>query len=651
MRGIGSRCHFCLVDGLFNAVGWVDTRIAAGLAWIMACLALYILASGLDDLVLDMFWLAGIGRRRTVVPPAPEREKRIAILVPLWREAGVIGRMLEHNVSAIRYSNYEILAGVYTNDDETRRAVVEATARFPHVSLAEVPHEGPTSKADCLNWIYQRLIERESAGAPRAEIVMIHDAEDLIHPDSLQSVNRWSESAGMLQIPVLALPTRISELTHGVYCDDFAESQAKDLRVRSELGAFLPGCGVGTAFRREELERLAEAESNRIFDPFSLTEDYDNGLRLFRLGCRQEFLPLDGPAARPLATREYFPRDFRAAVRQRTRWVTGNCLQAWQRHGWGGGLRRRWLQAWFFWRDRKGLWGSWAGIACNSLLFWALCGWAASAVTAGSWACGDALADIPWLGPVLAANLVLCCERLLMRAGLSGRIYGWRFAVFVPLRMIWGNIVNAAASTCALWQFTHSRWTGRPLRWVKTEHCYPALESLRACGVVREGAAAAGCLPDSMVLTAADSPAAEGKEAGQLSGAVLWREAAPLVPHYGLPVTHPARRLLRALPAKLSDDLGVVVAGFRDGRLEVAAAQPLQRQELELLSRCAGAKLRVRRVSVETYAALKRRRDHLAPPDCRRLHPPAAPVSEFLLKDPCLAKAKTQILASSEGCG
>ncbi len=651
MRGIGCGCHFCLVDGFFNAVAWVDSRFAGGLAWLTACLALYILASGLDDLALDILWLAGVGRRRTEAPPSPAREKRVAILVPLWREAGVIGRMLEHNVSAIRYSNYEILAGVYTNDDETRRAVVEATARFPHVFLAEVPHEGPTSKADCLNWIYQRLIERESAGAPRAEIVMIHDAEDLIHPDSLQSVNRWSESAGMVQIPVLALPTRISELTHGVYCDDFAESQAKDLRVRSELGAFLPGCGVGTAFRREELERLAEAESNRIFDPFSLTEDYDNGLRLFRLGCRQEFLPLDGKAARPLATREYFPRDFRAAVRQRTRWVTGNCLQAWQRHGWGGGLRRRWLQAWFFWRDRKGLWGSWAGIACNSLLFWALCGWAASAVTAGSWACGDALADIPWLGPVLAANLVLCCERLLMRAGLSGRIYGWRFALFAPLRMIWGNVINAAASGFALWQFTHSWWTGRPLRWLKTEHCYPSLETLRACISARAGAVTAGGFPNSVISASAGPAGPERMAAKQLSEAEFRRNAARFLPGDGLAAAYPARRLLRALPAKLSDDLGVVVAGFRDGRLEVAAAQPLQRQELELLSRCAGAELRVRRVSVETYAALKRRRDHPVRPDWRRSHPPGAPVSEFPLKDPCLAKAKTQILASSEGCG
>lgn len=651
VRGNSRWPHFCLVDGLLGAVRWLDSRTSAELAWLVACLALYILASGLDDVVLEILWLAGFGRRRTAMPPNPAREKRIAILVPLWREADVIGRMLEHNVSAIRYSNYEILAGVYANDDETRQAVEEAAARLPRISLAEVPHDGPTSKGDCLNWIYQRLIERECAGTPWAEIVMIHDAEDLIHPESLECLNRWSEAADMIQIPVLALPTRLSQMTHGVYCDDFAESQTKDLRVRSALGAFLPGCGVGTAFRRTELERLAGAESNRIFDPLSLTEDYDNGLRLFRLGCRQLFLPLEGPAANPVATREYFPRGFGAAVRQRARWITGNCLQAWQQHGWGGGLRRRWLQAWFFWRDRKGLWGSWAGIACNILFLWAVCGWAASAATAGAWAFGDAVADIPWLKPVLAANLVLCGDRILMRAWFSGRLYGWKFAFFAPLRMIWGNVINAAASARALWQFTHSWWTGRPLRWLKTEHCYPSLETLRAYTPARAATAASECLPDCAIPASAGLGRAEWPAARRPSRPVLWREAAPVLPADGLAATYPAKRILRALPAQLSDELGVVAIGFWDGRLEVAATHVPERRKLELLERCAGVKLGVRRVSAETSVALKQYRDQPAKPHWRRLHQPGDPRGQFPLEGSRLAPAKLRILANAEGSG
>ncbi len=73
----------------------------------------------------------------------------------------VIGRMLEHNLASIRYPDYHIFAGAYPNDalDAGRRARGRCD-RFPNVHLALCPHDGPTSKADCLNWIYQRLSAR-----------------------------------------------------------------------------------------------------------------------------------------------------------------------------------------------------------------------------------------------------------------------------------------------------------------------------------------------------------------------------------------------------------------------------------------------------------------------------------------------------------
>jgi len=36
---------------------------------------------------------------------------------------------------------------------------------------------------------------------------MTHDAEDIIHPDSLRWVNYFVENYDMVQVPVLALPT------------------------------------------------------------------------------------------------------------------------------------------------------------------------------------------------------------------------------------------------------------------------------------------------------------------------------------------------------------------------------------------------------------------------------------------------------------
>ncbi len=607
-----------MVDVLLSAAGWLDRQWAAALLPVVAFLAVYVLLSGLDDLALDVLWLSAKRKRGAPAQAAAGPEKRIAVLVPLWKEADVIERMLDHNVSSIRYRNYEILAGVYANDEETRKAVERAAARHPQVRAALVPHDGPTSKADCLNWIYQRLIERELDGAPVAEVVLIHDAEDLIHPDSLALISRMTDEAGMIQVPVLALATPLRELTHGVYCDDFAESQTRDLATRSALGAFLPGCGVGTAFRREELEKLAEAESNRLFDPAALTEDYDNGLRLHGLGCRQIFVPLHWKDGAPVATREFFPRGFRAAVRQRTRWVTGNCLQAWQRHGWGRRIRRPWLQAWFFWRDRKILWGSWIGLMTNLVFLWALAGWAASTAASSRWWPGEAFARHGWLNLLLSVNLALCCERLAVRMYCSGRVYGWAFAAGAPARMIWGNLINAAASLAAVWQFARSRWTGQPLRWLKTEHCYPSLESLR---------------PAETPLSAWAAAAAAGSSqqpawAGGGPGGENWLMAEDPLPSPSLSAGAAADEIacagwtdhpiLRALPAQLSDKLEVAPVKIEDGRLEVAANGPLGPGNARLISDGAGMPVRVAGVTRKGLGRARQQREEQA----RWWHPP-----------------------------
>src|SRR5947199_108600 len=81
-----------------------------------------------------------------------------AILVPLWREHAVIERILDHNLAALHYQNYGFFVGGYPNDDRTLEAIRQVEARSSRVHLAVCPHSGPTSKADCLNWIYQRML-------------------------------------------------------------------------------------------------------------------------------------------------------------------------------------------------------------------------------------------------------------------------------------------------------------------------------------------------------------------------------------------------------------------------------------------------------------------------------------------------------------
>ena len=337
---------------------------------VAACLvplAFWILLSGLDDLWIALV-LVCTRRSRLRRPEEAELdrvpERQIAIFVPLWREHRVIGQMLAHNLAGIRYSNYQFFVGVYPNDPATARAVAEVAQRDGRVHLCLCSHDGPTSKGDCLNEIYRSMVESEIRGGCRFEIITTHDAEDLVHPQSLRLINFYSRHYAMVQMPVLPLPTGPAELTHSLYCDEFAEFQTKDIPVRQRLGGFLPANGVGTGFERSALERLG-GDRGCIFDPECLTEDYENGYRLHALGYRQAFVPIRFENGQPVATREYFPRTLRPAVRQRSRWVAGIVLQGWQYHGWRG----PWRQVYWFWRDRKGLVGNLLSPFANLIFF------------------------------------------------------------------------------------------------------------------------------------------------------------------------------------------------------------------------------------------------------------------------------------------
>ena len=411
-------------------------------------LAVAILISGLDDLVIDaawaFSWIRGILKPEArLFPPGPRQldaapQRTIAILVPLWHEHDVIGRMLEHNLASIRYSGYHFFVGAYPNDDLTQDAVRQVADRFPNVHLALCPHDGPTSKADCLNWIYQRLILHEEQSGERFDIIVTHDAEDMIHPEELRWINYYAARFDFIQTPVLALRTPFFALTHGVYCDEFAEYHTRDMAVRPLLGGFVPSSGVGTGYRRDALDKLARSAANKIFEPEALTEDYENGLRLFRLGCSQTFVPLVHPNGSKefVATREFFPQRWTSAMRQRTRWVMGIALQTWERHGWKGKPG----EVYWLWRDRKGLLANPLSLLANLVFVYGLATAIWHRVTPVS-------VELCW------ATLSIQGVRLAVRMACVARVYGVLFALGVPVRAVYANALNATATFNALGRY------------------------------------------------------------------------------------------------------------------------------------------------------------------------------------------------------
>ncbi len=559
-----------------HAYAWMAADVLD--RWVLGAvvpLAFYVIASGIDDLFVTCVmlprWLRSWVNKKPEPDFAPLPEKRIAIVLPLWQEADVITGMVEHNVAAIDYSNYVIFAGVYANDRPTMRAVRALEVKFARFHVAVCPHGGPTSKADCLNWIYQRLLLYEEEHDVRFDILVTHDAEDLIHPESLRRLNYFLDEYDMVQVPVLALPTPFSEFTHGVYCDEFAEFQVKDMPARQALGSFIPSNGVGTGYRREALEKLAEVNSNRVFEPGCLTEDYENGLRLAELGCKQHFHPVTFRNGAPIATREYFPRRFEVAVRQRARWITGNALQAWERHGWRGGIRF----AYWMWRDRKGLIGNPVSALTNLIFVYGSLTWVWSLTGARPWYLSE-IYSAWWIAPIVFLQTIA----LTTRGACVTAIYGWRYALGVPLRAVWGNAINVVATFKAFRRYFTAHLRHQPLLWVKTEHAYPSRETLmQHKRSLEELLVVEGCVTPEDVKAALENTAPGGDWArwlvqqGRLAEDELYivmslQQGLPL---FEIEPDELDLRIARALPAHVIDQHRVLPLRIEQGALWLAA--------------------------------------------------------------------------------
>jgi adsorption protein B len=600
------------ISSLVSPQDWAQQWIPAVIVWI----ALWILVSGIDDLFVDTICLlTGLSRRtlhdsdqqaeeRISVLNAPQ--KRIAIFVPLWREEAVIEQMVTNNVSRIQYESYDFFLGAYPNDNATLSAVRMLDSRFVNVHLAVCAHPGPTSKADCLNWIYQRMLAHEREHGIRFEVVVTHDAEDVIHPEAMHWINYYADIYDMIQVPVLPLRTSLSQWTHGIYCDEFAEFQLKDMPGRQILSGFIPSNGVGTGFTRWGMERLA-ADSGRIFQPECLTEDYENGLRLHFLGCPQVFMPVRMTNNEPMATREYFPSSRRAAIRQRTRWVTGIALQSWERHGWRGGFGTRY----WMWRDRKGLIGNPVSMFTSLLFVYGAATWVWSYLTSTPWAMGkvgETTSTLWLMGSTTAIQLV----HIGVRAWCTSRVYGWGFAAGVPLRAIYANYINFCATCGAIWRYGRSRVLGEPLVWLKTDHSYPTVAIQTQRRKLGEILVSSGSISQAQLDWALQTKPDEVRlgehlvQSGMLDEEQVYRALSvqESIPFFRLDPRRVRRSVARSLPAQLIQSARVLPFRVSGGFLFLAAAEVPDEHLQEELGKFTRLQLRLQLVTGKNFEEL-----------------------------------------------
>jgi adsorption protein B len=451
------------------AYAGIMSRVAAELA-LFAGLGFLLFA--VNDLLVDVIYFTRrIWRSLTVYSRYPRAYASrleasvapglIAILVPAWDESVVISSMLRAALRRIDYPKYRIFVGYYRNDPATEAAI--ASVSDPRIEAVRVAEDGPTTKADCLNHLYDALIAFEVSHGESAKAVVLHDAEDVVHPLELQTFDRLIDKAALIQLPVLPLLDPHSRWIGGHYCDEFAEAHMKELVVREAVGAAIPLAGVGCAIAREPLARLAAAYDGKPFAGASMTEDYEVGLRLGALGLKTMFVRMPArPGEREMvSTRGHFPATLGAAVRQKARWLGGIALAGWDRLGWSGGLGERWMRM----RDRRGPLAALLLIAAYSAAFlWAQL-WLAEAMGAPIRARMD-----PLVVRLLTINAWLLAWRIMMRATFTASAYGVVEGLMSIPRLVVGNVIAVLAAARAV----SLHLGGGARRWDKTGHIFPA---------------------------------------------------------------------------------------------------------------------------------------------------------------------------------
>jgi adsorption protein B len=431
------------------------------------------LAGAIGDLVIDGLWiglklrhLIGHGRREAALEalPPPARSGRHAIFVPAWQEAGVIGAMLETAVWRFAGQDCRIFVGCYANDPETIEEVHAVAARAANIRIVINTDPGPTTKADCLNTLWQMLIVEERRTATRFKSVILHDAEDLVHPAEIALFDTLIERHDLVQIPVIPLPDRHSLWIAGHYCDEFAEAHGKDLIVRDAIGAGVPSAGVGCAISRETLGRIADERGGVPFRPDSLTEDYELGLSIAERGGSGHFVRIrERETGELIAVRSHFPAKLGAAVRQKTRWVQGIALYGWERLGWHHGIADFGMRL----RDRSSILAAMVLAAAYLGMVLAFLLLVLSLTTPYS------LPPVPpGLALLLKINAVLLFWRLTMRAFFTAKSYGWAQGLLAVPRAVVANIIAMIAARRAVTSYAFAPQGSTPA-WDKTSHVFP----------------------------------------------------------------------------------------------------------------------------------------------------------------------------------
>ena len=227
---------------------------------------------------------------------------RYSVLVPLYREADVLGSLIAA-MSALDYprDRLEVLVLVEEDDAETR-AGLSSSPLPPWMQVVVVPPGHPRTKPRACN---HGLLHATG------ELLVVFDAEDRPEPDQLR---RAAAAFAHMPEKVACLQARL-HIDNGSaswwsrwFACEYATWFAAYLPGLQACGAPIPLGGTSNHFRCPVIRDLG-------WDPWNVAEDCDLGMRLARSGQATGMLTS--------ITWEEAPVTFGIWLRQRSRWTKG----------------------------------------------------------------------------------------------------------------------------------------------------------------------------------------------------------------------------------------------------------------------------------------------------------------------------------------
>ncbi|MEL7026987.1 MAG: glycosyltransferase family 2 protein, partial [Pseudomonadota bacterium] len=247
--------------------------------------------------------IVAAGRATPRALPQPANLPTISILVPLFRERDIAGRLVKR-LQSLSYPTklLEICLIVEKHDTITRTAL--ANTNLPkHMRQVVVPPGSLQTKPRAMNY---------ALDFTHGDIIGVYDAEDAPAPDQLRVVAAEFEQAApnvaCLQGKLDFYNPRTNWLSR-CFTVDYAVWFRAILPGIARLGFAVPLGGTTLFFRRSVLETVG------AWDAHNVTEDADLGIRLARLGWRTKLIAT--------TTQEEANCRIWPWIKQRSRWIKG----------------------------------------------------------------------------------------------------------------------------------------------------------------------------------------------------------------------------------------------------------------------------------------------------------------------------------------